>query len=162
MQDRTFPLYFTYWNRVWTQLKAKEALAAVSFRGFLLDKSTSMEDQDCLNFCLYWLSRIRVYAAPLLNEQAGIDTITSHARQSFDCLRYSGSFHPEYSVAVSFIADINQQAYDIYLLSVSTTSTDNSLAGLIEKFKSTWAAFPPNSPGQHVLVWAPFIAPAVS
>ena len=106
--------------------------------------------------------RLRVYAAPLLSEKAGIEILSAQVNRSFDCLQYTGSFHPEHSVAVSFITELNQQAYQIYLHTVSRQYYNTALFELVEKFKRTLEAFPSDSPGEHVLIWASFMAAAVS
>lgn len=106
--------------------------------------------------------RLRVYAAPLMNEHTGVGVISSQANRSFDCLRYTGSFHPEHSLAVAYIANLNEQAYRIYLHSVLHLPLEVSSFELVDRFKRTLEAFPSKSPGEHVLIWATFMAAAAS
>jgi hypothetical protein len=55
---------------------------------------------------------MRVYAAPLLSEQTGLETISSQDQivQFFDCLNHCSRQRPEHALAVSFVTDIVHQA----------------------------------------------------
>lgn len=118
---------------------------------------------------------MRVYAAPLLSEQTGLETISSQDQiaQFFDCLNHCSQQRPEHALAVSFVTDIVHQARDIYLQQVlklrdpvssplgprpgQIIAMSESI-GRVQRFKETLEAFPHGSPGQQVLVWATFVA----
>lgn len=107
---------------------------------------------------------MRVYAAPLLSQDDGLHAIMSHANQSFDCLHYYRRLYPQYSSVFDILADLRQQAFDIYLkrvLGPGDTKKESSTAN-IEKFIKTLESFPQGSPGEHVLIWSCFIAASES
>lgn len=102
--------------------------------------------------------RWRVYAAPLLSQDAGVQSILSGAQQSFDCLEYYRSLHPEHSSTFSLIAHLRQQAYDIYLQRALIGHMDsNTSTERIERFKVMIESFPNDAPGEQCLIWASFI-----
>lgn len=119
------------------------------------------------------MDRMRVYAAPLLSEQKGRETISSQIQmvQLFDCLNYCSWQHPEHSLTVSFVRDLVYQARDIYLEQVllespsvpaspvimESNNTPDSIKR-VQRFKETLEAFPHDSPGEQVLIWASFVA----
>ena len=114
---------------------------------------------------------MRVYAAPLLSEESGLEILSSptHAIQLFDCLEHWSRQYPDHAVEVSFVMDLVQQARDIYLGQVQfrSTSLPSSIPtaeeifdsiSRVQRFKETLEAFPHNSQGEQVLVWASFVA----
>lgn len=109
---------------------------------------------------------MRAYAAPLLSQEAGVYTITHHAKQSSECLDYYRNLYPAYSGSLDLIASLRKLAFRIYLNRVKaqatdndvTLETDNSTSELIEVFQSILLRFPTGSFGEHVLVWPAFIA----
>lgn len=114
---------------------------------------------------------MRVYAAPLISEQAGLNILSSasHWEGVFDCLRHCSKKQPNHAVAAAFIEDIVHQARDIYLrqaLNEITCVGPDSFAResnfRLQRFKETIEAFPVRSPGKQVLIWATFIAASSS
>lgn len=107
--------------------------------------------------------RMRVYAAPLLSQEAGFYAVVSQASQSFDCLRYYADLYPERAADFDILADLRRQAFAIYLDRVASHETGSPAdPRSIDGFISTLEMLPPASPGEHVLVWPCFIAAAES
>ncbi|KAM5347958.1 hypothetical protein ACJ41O_007782 [Fusarium nematophilum] len=118
-------------------------------------------------FMIRQIRKLRVYAAPLISEQSGVETLAAQAHwvHIFDCLNHCSQSQPEHAAAVSAITDIVQQAHDIYMRqavsnSPGTPSANTMAASIygIQRFIETVKAFPKDSQGQHVLIWATFIA----
>jgi hypothetical protein len=115
---------------------------------------------------------MRVYAAPLLSQDAGLYAILAHADSSFDCLHYYASLYPQHAMLFETLADLRQQAFTIYLrrvLGSGVSHCDGEFMGdgltgddLVQHFISTLESLPPCSPGLHALVWACFIAASES
>lgn len=84
------------------------------------------------------------------------------AQKSFDCLNYYHELHPEHTEALTLIANLKQQAYDIYLYRAFAIGTAPSFTDVIDEFKTSIEAFPEGSPGEHVLIWPSFIAASES
>lgn len=107
---------------------------------------------------------MRVYAAPLLSQDDGLHAITSQASESFDCLYYYRRLYPQYSLIFDTLADLRQQAFNIYLVRVLTPegAQDESSSAGITNFISTLGYFPPGSLGEHALIWSCFIAASES
>ncbi|KAF7594252.1 hypothetical protein BBP40_009804 [Aspergillus hancockii] len=112
-------------------------------------------------FLLRQIRKMRVYAAPLLSEEAGIYNVMSHAQESFDCLHYNGGLHPDHRLTFYLIAYLRQQAYDIYLQRALMGPHGALHTDKIEQFKKTLELFE-GSPGDHSLVWSTFIAASES
>ena len=106
--------------------------------------------------------RMRVFAGPFISPDVGVHALLSQAPQSFDCLRYYSRRHPDHSRTLDLIASVRQQACNIYLHRVSAIGVGTASEDLIETFKMTLESFPEGSPGEHVLVWASFIAASES
>lgn len=106
--------------------------------------------------------RFRVYAAPLLSEEAGVRSIVAHAQESFDCLHYNGNLHPDHALTFYLNAYLRQQAYDIYLERATMGPHGTLDPNKIEQFKETLVMFPEGSLGEHSLVWPTFIAASES
>lgn len=81
--------------------------------------------------------RFRVYAAPLLSEEAGVRSIVAHAQESFDCLHYNGNLHPDHALTFYLNAYLRQQAYDIYLERATMGPHGTLDPNKIEQFKET-------------------------
>ncbi|KAJ3527335.1 hypothetical protein NM208_g10751 [Fusarium decemcellulare] len=118
-------------------------------------------------FMVRQIRKLRVYAAPLLSEQSGLETLAAQAHwcHIFDCLNHCSQSQPDHAGAVPVITDIVQQAHDIYIRQATSNfqkkPSANDLATSIhgiQRFKETLEAFPKDSPGQQVLIWATFIA----
>lgn len=106
---------------------------------------------------------MRVYAAPLLSQDAGINAIVYHARESFDCLYYYHSLYPDHCSTFDLLADLRQQAFNMYLRRVlvaegGEAGDSPSSDELIESYQKNLESFPEGSFGEHVLVWPTFIA----
>ncbi|KAE8330495.1 hypothetical protein BDV39DRAFT_212835 [Aspergillus sergii] len=117
---------------------------------------------DMANFLLRQIRKFRVYAAPLLSEEAGVRSIVAHAQESFDCLHYNGNLHPDHALTFYLNAYLRQQAYDIYLERATMGPHGTLDPDKIEKFKETLGMFPEGSLGEHSLVWPTFIAASES
>ena len=106
--------------------------------------------------------RMRVYAAPLLSQGDGVYAIMCQAQESFDCLHYYDRLYPKHSATFNLIADLRQQAFNIYLDRVLDGGTSTASTGVVDHFMETVQSFPEESPGEHVLVWPVFIAASES
>ncbi|KAL5365319.1 hypothetical protein BJX96DRAFT_181522 [Aspergillus floccosus] len=140
----------------------------------MLDAATNVlggEDQlsgsELGDFIMRQVRKMRVYAAPLISEQTGSETLSSPSRwqRLFDCLRYCSQREPQHAAAAAYVEDIVQQAHGIYLRQVAndpmcghTENFTRESISRVELFKNTLEAFPVGSPGKQVLVWAAFIA----
>lgn len=87
------------------------------------------------------------------------------ASQLFACLIHRLPPLLECSLTVSFIGDLIQQALNIYLDQVQAgpclledPSANHNAVTRVQHFKETLEAFPPNHPGEQVLIWASFVA----
>ncbi|KAK2758399.1 hypothetical protein CKAH01_16840 [Colletotrichum kahawae] len=110
-------------------------------------------------FLLRQIHKMRVYAAPLLSQEAGVDAIIYHGKESFDCLYYYHSLYPDYCSAFDHLADLRQQAFNIYLNRVLGLSTPGSSSSeLINVYQKSLESLPEGSVGEHCLVWPTFIA----
>lgn len=119
-------------------------------------------DGELAEFLLRQIRKLRVFAAPLLSQDTGVYHISLLPQQSFDCLYHYRKMYPNHASTFNIIADIRQQAFNIYLQRVtdgpkSLTSVDN-----IEYFKQTLQSFPEGSSGMHMLIWSCFIAASES
>jgi hypothetical protein len=99
---------------------------------------------------------MRVYAAPLLSQDAGLHAITAHSASSFDCLTYYMNRYPQYADKFSILADLRRQAFGIYIDRVLGVPSDNE--DKINNFVETLGTFPQDSPGEHIVTWSSFIA----
>lgn len=117
---------------------------------------------EIADFLLRQIRKMRVYAAPLLGEEDGVRSIMSYAQESFDCLHYNGGLHPDHALTFYLIADLRQQAYDIYLQRALMGPSGTLDADKIETFKRMLDSFPEGSLGEHALVWPTFIAASES
>ncbi|CAG9989260.1 unnamed protein product [Clonostachys byssicola] len=116
--------------------------------------------------------KIRVYAAPLLNESRGIEFISSqtHKEQLFNSLTHRLLDYPEHSPTMMLVRDLVQQALDLYIAQFDYRTDDHASEELgnmtsiirVQHFKETLEAFPQGAPGERVLVWACFIAASAS
>ncbi|WXC57969.1 hypothetical protein SNK03_003870 [Fusarium graminearum] len=122
-------------------------------------------------FIMRELYKIRVYAAPHLGEEMGLEMISSQARtdQLFGCLNHCLQLYPEHAPLFSQVADLVYQARDIYLqqvLSDQTTSffdldpvpTNPSSIARVQRFIETLGQIPHTSPIAHILIWTTFVA----
>lgn len=100
---------------------------------------------------------MRVYAAPLLSQEAGVQAILCQSQESFDCLSYYNHLHPDYSAVFGLLADLKRQAFSIYLDNTLFPGVCSSTTDMIDQFILAVQRFPKGSPGQHVLVWPVFI-----
>jgi hypothetical protein len=101
---------------------------------------------------------MRVYAAPLLSQDAGLHAIIYHAQDSFDCLHYYDQLHPTQSPTFKVLADLRQQAFDIYLDRVLAGGSGTASKRVLDRFIATVQSFTEGSLGENVLVWPVFIA----
>ncbi|OJJ99590.1 hypothetical protein ASPACDRAFT_1856184 [Aspergillus aculeatus ATCC 16872] len=110
-------------------------------------------------FLLREIRKMRVNASPLISLDSGIGAILSHGAQSFDCLRYYRTLHPRHALALDHIAELRQQAYDIYLQRAlaRTASPPRALSHLVDQFKQLLVLYPEVAQMDHVLVWSAFI-----
>lgn len=80
------------------------------------------------------------------------------AEESFDCLHYYDQLHPKQSPMFKALANIRQQAFDIYLDCVLAKSASATSEAAIDRFITSVQQFPDGTPGEHVLIWPVFIA----
>lgn len=98
----------------------------------------------------------------MLGHRTGIEVISSQIGRPFDCHQALHALYPNHARALRTVADLQQQAYMIYLMSASANPPVAAATALVEHFKTTLESLPPSSPGAHVLVWAVFIAASAS
>lgn len=118
---------------------------------------------NTLTYCRY-----RGYAAPFFSRAEGLArlSLTSSfgvdAANGWECFKHHYQSHPEFSQSMSVIYELNKQACDIYVARVLAGPNGPPLTDMVEQFKTTMETFPAGSPGEHVLVFATFIAAAES
>ncbi|KAH7148348.1 hypothetical protein EDB81DRAFT_868700 [Dactylonectria macrodidyma] len=121
------------------------------------------------DFIMRQVNKMRVYAAPLLCEQTGMEIISSQRQtaQLLDCLNYTTQQSPEQALVLSSVSDMVEQACDIYLhhafIDPKCASSPDTVAGMnsirrVQRFKECLEAFPPGSPVNSVIIWATFVA----
>ncbi|KAF5687057.1 helicase-like transcription factor [Fusarium circinatum] len=122
-------------------------------------------------FIMRELHKIRVYAAPHLGEETGLQTISSQARtdQLFGCLNHCLQLYPEHAPLFSQVSSLVYQARDIYLQQVLSDHTSNFFdfdpiptnpesVARVQRFIEALEQFPETSPVAHMLVWTTFVA----
>ncbi|KAF9762237.1 hypothetical protein IL306_003491, partial [Fusarium sp. DS 682] len=122
-------------------------------------------------FIMRELHKLRVYAAPHIGEETGLQMISSQARtdQLFGCLNHCLQLYPEHTPLFSQVADLVYQARDIYLQQVLSDQTSNffdfdpipanpSSVARVQRFIEALEQFPETSPVAHMLVWTTFVA----
>ncbi|KAF7563311.1 hypothetical protein G7046_g812 [Stylonectria norvegica] len=134
----------------------QSALDAVGGENGLLDGGEVAE------FTLRQIHKMRVYAAPLLSQDQGVQAMMSQAQESFECLHYYSRLHPKHSSTFNLLGSLRQQAFNIYLDRVLGGGLSTESTGSIDLFMETVKSFPEGSPGEHVLVWPVFIAASES
>lgn len=63
---------------------------------------------------------------------------------------------------MSLLYDLEEQACRIYVTRVLIGPDGPALTQLVDRFKNTMESLPANSPGEHTLVWATFMAASES
>ncbi|WAO94393.1 Hypothetical protein NCS54_01197500 [Fusarium falciforme] len=126
---------------------------------------------DLGDFMIRQMRKMRVYAAPLLSEDAGCGTFSSpdNWNQIFECLQFCSRQKPEHATCTALVADMLQQAHDIYLSEASHDPSmphsfqlfEDSICRL-NRFRRSFEDFPDDAPGKHALVWPTFIAASCS
>ncbi|KAM5352760.1 hypothetical protein ACJ41O_005482 [Fusarium nematophilum] len=117
---------------------------------------------------------IRVYAAPHLAEETGLEMISSQARtaQILGCLNHCIQQYPEHASVFSQVADLVYQARNIYLQQVLSDQTSGfftllepepappspSSVSRVQRFIETLETIPQSSPVDHMLIWTTFVA----
>ncbi|SPJ74463.1 uncharacterized protein FTOL_04194 [Fusarium torulosum] len=122
-------------------------------------------------FIMRELHKIRVYAAPHLGEEMGLQMISSQARtdQLFGCLSHCLQLYPEHAPLFSQVTNLVYQARDIYLQQVMSDQTTNffdldpipvnpSSVARVQRFIGALEKIPDTSPVAHMLVWTTFVA----
>ncbi|OGM48772.1 hypothetical protein ABOM_003008 [Aspergillus bombycis] len=109
------------------------------------------------------LPKFRGYAAPFLSLDEGVATLcrtivggppSINAWHEFTVCR---DMHPDLNAAMSVVYELNRKACDIYLARAQAGSTAPAFTDMVEDFKNTLDSFPPNTPGEHTLVWPCFL-----
>ncbi|KAH9226477.1 hypothetical protein K456DRAFT_1754827 [Colletotrichum gloeosporioides 23] len=131
----------------------------------------SLGEDELSRFIVRQVHKMRVYAAPLINEQWGITTLSTRQNitQAFECIRHCSQHQPEHFPITSLVMSLIQQSYDIYLEQarrdiLSAASGSDSFPQFaesiwrVQRFKETFETFPADSPGKQVLIWATFMA----
>ncbi|KAH7154665.1 hypothetical protein DER46DRAFT_628499 [Fusarium sp. MPI-SDFR-AT-0072] len=117
------------------------------------------------------IRKIKVYAAPLLSEQTGIDIISSETEvnKMFECFHHCMENSPQHYHSLELVPVLVRQACDIYLNQVVFNTRTQSTPQIrarrviesirrVQRFIDTFEALPENGPGKQVLIWACFIA----
>ncbi|KAJ4229009.1 hypothetical protein NW759_003730 [Fusarium solani] len=150
-----FPVLFRMMESAFDAIGGKEGLGTGTLAEFIMRE----------------LHKLRVYAAPHLGEETGLEMISSQARtaQLFGCLNHCIDQYPQHSSLSSQFADLVYQARDIYLQQVMSDQTSaffnfepvpgnpGSVARL-EKFIESLKKIPHTSPVEHMLIWTTFVA----
>jgi transcription factor-like protein len=78
------------------------------------------------------VDKFRFYGATLLDENAGLEVISSpaHARDLLDSLSSRWSDHPEHRETISYVKDLVRQALDMYLDAALSRSEQESAAAV--------------------------------
>ncbi|KAH7141563.1 hypothetical protein B0J13DRAFT_445683 [Dactylonectria estremocensis] len=126
---------------------------------------------DIAEFLVRQVHKLKVYAAPLLSEHAGINMISSEAEvaQMFDCLNHCLQNNPRHSDALALVPNLVRQACEIYMkqavIGTRTRAAPQIRArhviesiSRVQRFIDTLEEFPEDTPGKQVLTWACFIA----
>lgn len=109
-------------------------------------------------------TRLRVYAAPFLDEQAGVEVVSSEVRKSqvFECLNYCCKQRIDQSAAAAVITSLIQQSQDMYLRQAMrepfSVVDDCDAIARVQCFKETLEGFPGNAQGYQVLICATYLA----
>lgn len=115
---------------------------------------------------------MKVYGAPSISEEVGMKLLSSqhHISKLFESLCYRSAQYPEHKASFVFITDLVQQAFLMYTHEVSrpVESRSNHLSHVesaisvarVLHFKETLNAIPIGAPGDHILIWAVFVAAA--
>ncbi|KAF4836808.1 Transcriptional regulatory protein moc3 [Colletotrichum siamense] len=119
----------------------------------------SLGEDELSRFIVRQVHKMRVYAAPLINEQWGITTLSTHQNitQAFECIRHCSQHQPEHYPITSLVMSLIQQSYDIYLDQahrdiLSAASGSDSFPQFaesicrVQRFKETFESFPADSP----------------
>ncbi|KAM6508240.1 hypothetical protein FALCPG4_018121 [Fusarium falciforme] len=125
---------------------------------------------DIAEFLVRQVHKLKVYAAPLLSEHAGINMISSETEvaQMFGCLNHCLQNNPRHSDALALVPKLVRQACEIYMkqavLDTRTRPTPQIRArhvieciSRVQRFIDTLEEFPADTPGKQVLTWACFI-----
>ncbi|KAF4963206.1 hypothetical protein FSARC_8784 [Fusarium sarcochroum] len=125
---------------------------------------------DVATFIDLQFSKIKVYGAPLRDENSAVEIFSSqeYVAKLFNCLCQRASQFPEHSISFALITDLVQQAMAIYIGGVqrnqhSGSSTDMDIAisiARVHHFNETLELFSPETPGDHIIIWAVFVAAA--
>uniref|UniRef100_A0A0D2XU81 Uncharacterized protein n=1 Tax=Fusarium oxysporum (strain Fo5176) TaxID=660025 RepID=A0A0D2XU81_FUSOF len=115
-------------------------------------------------FLVRQIRKLKVYAAPLLSEDAGINIISSEAEvdKMFECLNHCVQNNPQHSKSLELVPGLVRQACEIYLNQVAfdshTPVTPQVRARRVvesirrvQRFIDTFEAFPENAPGKQNL-----------
>ncbi|KAF6831433.1 hypothetical protein CPLU01_06718 [Colletotrichum plurivorum] len=127
-------------------------------------------DTELSRFVIRQICKMRVYAAPLLSEDAGVATLSSETNitRAFECLRHCSERRPDFTAEASIIKSLIRQSYDIYLQQARYYALSDSYfcrlphdmqsIWRVQRFIDTFQSFPSESSGMQVLVWATFVA----
>ncbi|CAG9978443.1 unnamed protein product [Clonostachys byssicola] len=123
---------------------------------------------DLAAFLVRQIHKLSVYAAPLISEENGLQTMQSPVRmmQVFECLNYCAQQQPKHQHVITTAISIIHQAREIYLsqtphhpqrLSEDPFAPARSVAR-VQAFIDTLESFPQDHTGEQVLLWASFVA----
>ncbi|RMJ03414.1 hypothetical protein CDV36_015068 [Fusarium kuroshium] len=126
---------------------------------------------DIAEFVVRQVRKFKVYAAPLLSEEAGINIISSETEIApmFDCLNHCLQNSPRYVDSLTLVPNLVHQAREIYMkqaiLDTQIRAKPHIRArhviesiGRVQRFIDTLEEFPEDTPGKQVLTWACFVA----
>ncbi|KAH7011062.1 fungal-specific transcription factor domain-containing protein [Ilyonectria destructans] len=115
-------------------------------------------DGELAEFTLRQIHKMRVYAAPLLSMDQGVQAMLYQAEASFNCQHYYERLYPDHLPTFETITQIKQQAFNIYLDRILSGGMSTESLGLIHHFIGLLRSIPEGSLGEHSLVWPVFIA----
>lgn len=115
--------------------------------------------------------RFRFYGATLIDEEAGLQFIssTTHVTKLMDSLSYLWMESGDHSQTVLYVNDLTRQALDMYREQAQTTpvsgssSAEQSPSSLnsivrVQHFIETLQSLPTSASCEQVLIWATFVA----
>ncbi|KAK0383097.1 hypothetical protein NLU13_9011 [Sarocladium strictum] len=138
----------------------------------LMGGESTFDSSDIAHFIKSQVAKFRFYGATMVDEQAGLQYISSstHVRELLDSLSRQWSEHPEHNKTVAFVNDLTRQALDMYLEQAQPTSLPpmppdptpdvSSLKSIVrvQHFIETLQSLPPSASCEQVLIWATFVA----
>ncbi|CAH0042078.1 unnamed protein product [Clonostachys rhizophaga] len=149
--DQDFPILFRMLQSAFDALGGEQGLGQCDLAAFLVRQ----------------IHKLFVYAAPLISQENGLQTMQSPVRmmQVFECLNYCAQQQPKHQQVITTAISLIHQAREIYLNQtppLQRSSEDPFVSARsvarVQAFIDTLQCFPQDQPGEHVLLWASFVA----